>query len=77
VNIGEHLELIRAAHIVAIAGHAVGNHFFAILVGTNLAGLEGLDHAFFGGHTGNPAIRFNRHYCASMFRGNWRSSGQW
>ena len=55
VDVGEDLELGRAADVVAVAGGAVGDDATAV-DGTDLAGLEGLDHAVLLGHFADPAV---------------------
>ena len=60
VDIGEYLELVGAAHIVAIARHPVGNDTLAL--GTaNLALDKGFDHPLFLGHGADPAVGFDAH----------------
>ena len=60
VDVGEHLELARAAHVVAIARGAVADDAVAVgpaLVGKfDLARLERLDHAVLFGHGPDPAV---------------------
>src|SRR5690606_23877569 len=60
VDVGEHLEFIGAAYIVAVAGHAVGDHPLALLA-TYLALDKGLDHPMFLGHAAYPTVRFDAH----------------
>src|SRR5690606_21974927 len=63
-HIGEDLELIAAAHVVAVAGGAVGDHpaFFILL---DLTWLERLNHAVFFSHAPNPLIGLNGHLVSS------------
>ena len=56
MNIGEHLEFIRTAHIVTVAGHAIGNHLAAICALPYLLRLERLNHAVLLGHALDPAV---------------------
>ncbi|MNV76675.1 hypothetical protein D3C71_1700420 [compost metagenome] len=60
IDVGEHLEMIGATHIVAVARHAVGDHT-AIVAATHLALDERLDHAVFLRHAANPLVRFDAH----------------
>jgi len=61
VNVGEHLELRRAADVVAITAGAVADDFLACRVLADLAWLERLDHAVLLRHTADPFVAFNRH----------------
>ncbi len=58
--VGEHLEFVGAAHVVAVAGDAVGDQPLGAL-GAHLALDEGLDHAVLLGHAANPLVRFDAH----------------
>ncbi|MNY11780.1 hypothetical protein D3C86_1448280 [compost metagenome] len=60
IDVGEHLEMIGATHIVAVARHAVGDHT-AIVAAAHLALDERLDHAVFLRHAANPLVRFDAH----------------
>ncbi len=60
VDVGEHLEVIGATHIVAVARHAVGDHS-AVVAAAHLALDERLDHAVFLRHAANPLVRFDAH----------------
>ena len=64
VDIGEYLELIRTAHVVAVTGCSVG-YDTSTGVFANLAGLKGFDHALLRRHAANPAIRLNAHLASS------------
>src|SRR3546814_9887600 len=50
VDVGEDLELARAAHVVAVAGCAVADDAVAVGGVPDLAGLERFDHAVLFGH---------------------------
>src|SRR5690606_6270148 len=61
VDVGEHLELARAAHVVAVAGGAVADDALAIGL-LDLPGLERLDHAAGSfGHAADPAVALDAH----------------
>src|SRR5690606_12404139 len=60
IDVRERPELVRAAHVVAVARGAVGDDSLAA-VRTHLPGLEGLDHAVRLRHPANPVIRFDTH----------------
>jgi hypothetical protein len=60
VDIGEDLEFVGAAHVVAVTRGSVRDDA-AVFVFANLAGLEGLDHAVLRRHAANPAIRLDAH----------------
>ncbi len=60
MDVGEHLELGGAAHVVAVAGHPVGNHP-AVVRAAHLALDERLDHAVLLSHAANPLVRFDGH----------------
>ena len=60
MDVGEHLEFVGAAHIVAVAGHTVGNHPTGVGA-THLTLHERLDHPVFLGHAANPLVRFDAH----------------
>ncbi|MDT4866365.1 hypothetical protein FQZ97_1012150 [compost metagenome] len=60
MDVGEHLEFGGAAHVVAIAGNAVGDHP-AVVRTAHLALDERLDHAVLQGHAANPLVRFDGH----------------
>ncbi|MOA55778.1 hypothetical protein D3C78_1796270 [compost metagenome] len=60
VDVGEDLEFIGAANIVAVARCAVRNDFLAV----NLLDLlihEWLDHGLFFGHATDPLVGFDAH----------------
>src|SRR5690606_6058627 len=60
MDVGEHLEFISAAYVVAVAGNTVRDD--AAIVGTAYLALDvGLDHAVFLGHAANPLVRFDAH----------------
>src|SRR5690606_16260339 len=61
VDVGEHLELARAAHVVAVAGRAVADDALAIGRVLDLPRLERLDHAVFGGHAADPLVGLDAH----------------
>ncbi len=56
VDVGEDLELVRHANVVAVGGHAVGDHAIPDLVFH-----ERLDHPLFARHLHNPVIWFQSH----------------
>src|SRR2546430_12362751 len=60
VDVGEDLELVRAAHVVAVAGGAVGDDPLAVRL-AHLPGLEGLDHAVLARHAADPVIGLDAH----------------
>ena len=55
IDVGKHLELAGAAHIVAIAGGAVGDKPVRAFR-SHLARLERFYHGVFGGHAADPLI---------------------
>src|SRR5690606_36838984 len=65
IDVGEHLELARAAHVVAVAGRAVADDPAAVgpaLVDElHLAGLVGLNHAVLLRHPPDPAVALDAH----------------
>src|SRR5579875_1038855 len=56
IDIGENLELVGHARVIAVAGNAVADYPF-----TALLLYKRLDHAVFQRHPANPAIRHNGH----------------
>ena len=60
VDVGEDLELVGAADVVAVARGAVGDHPPGLAL-AHLSGLEGLDHAVLGGHAADPAVGLDGH----------------
>src|SRR5690606_11507281 len=61
VDVGEHLELARAAHVVAVARGAVADDALAPGL-LDLSRLEGLDHALRAlGHAADPAVGLDAH----------------
>ena len=60
IDVGENLELVGTAHIVAIGRGAVGNDP-PLTILAHLPGLKRLDHLLFLRHTANPLIGFNTH----------------
>ena len=60
VDVGEDLEFVGAAHIVAIARGAVRHDALAIGL-ANLPRLEGLDHGLLGSHAPDPVVTLDRH----------------
>jgi hypothetical protein len=61
VDVGEDLELARAADVVAVAGRAVADDALAIGCVPHLAGLEGLDHAVRLRHAADPTVALDAH----------------
>ena len=61
VDVGEDLELVGAANVVAVAAGAVADDFLAVCRCPDLPRFEGFDHALLLGHAANPAIRFDAH----------------
>ena len=57
VDVGEHLELVGHADVVAVRREPVRDH-----AGTDLAVLERLDHPVLERHLLDPAVRFNRRH---------------
>src|SRR2546422_11536435 len=60
VEIGEQLEFIRAADVVAVARRAVGNNALTVDL-FHLPRLERLDHAALGRHSADPLVRLDAH----------------
>src|SRR5690606_25497270 len=60
VDVGEDLELARAAHVVAVAGRAVADDAPAVDL-LHLSGLERVDHAVLFGHRPDPAVALDAH----------------
>src|SRR2546426_12188798 len=60
VEIGEQLEFIRAADVVAVARRAVGNDAMTVDL-FHLPWLERLDHAALGRHSADPLVRLDAH----------------
>ena len=71
VDVGEDLEFVRAADVVAVAGRAVGDHPPPVDL-LHLAGLEWLDHSLLG-HAADPPVGLDAHlgaaqvFCTTMF----------
>jgi hypothetical protein len=61
VDVGEDLELGRAADVVAVAAGAVADDALAVGDLAHLAGLEGLDHAVLLGHAADPLVALDAH----------------
>src|SRR5690606_36122628 len=61
----------RAAHVVAVAGGAVGDDAPAVVL-LDLARLERLDHALARGHAADPHVGFDAH----ALSGRWRCARQ-
>src|SRR5690606_32429534 len=59
IDVGEDLEFVCAAHVIAVAAGAIADDTAAI-GGADLAGLEGFDHAGFG-RAADPAVAFDAH----------------
>src|SRR5690606_6399235 len=69
VDVGEHLELARAAHVVAVARRAVADDAVAVCRMLHLARLVGLDHAACGlGHAPDPAVALDAHAVMPLAR---------
>lgn len=60
VDVGEHLELVGATHVVAVAGRAIGHQPVAVAL-LDLAWGERLDHAVLLGHAANPLVGLDAH----------------
>ena len=60
VDVGEDLEFIGAANVLAVTRGAVADNALAVHV-ANLSRLERLDHAL-RGHAANPFIAFDAHW---------------
>src|SRR5438876_5367702 len=69
VDIGEDLELGRAADVVAVAGSAVGHHAAPGEL-FHLPRLEGLDHPVLHSHATDPAVGFDGHVFCTTILGN-------
>jgi hypothetical protein len=65
IDIGKHLELATATHVVSVARGAIRDQPLISLL-ADLTGLVGLNHSMFLGHAPNPAIGFNRHVIFSL-----------
>jgi len=61
VDVGEDLELTRAAHVVAVAGRAIADDAVAVGGMLDLAGLERFDHCLRLRHLADPAVAFDAH----------------
>ena len=61
VDVGEDLELGRAADVVAVARSAVADDLVAVGRKAHLAGLERLDHAVLLGHAADPFVALDAH----------------
>ena len=70
VDVGEHLELARATHVVAVAGGTVADDALAVDL-LHLPGLERLDHAVLFGHAADPTVTLDAH-ALSWVRGGAR-----
>src|SRR5690606_200211 len=60
VDVGEDLEFARAAHVIAIAGGAIGDDALAVGL-AHLARLKRFDHALGGGHAADPVVGLDAH----------------
>src|SRR5690606_10249302 len=60
VDVGEDLELARAAHVVAVAGRAVADDAPPVDL-LHLPRLERIDHAVLLGHVPDPAVALDAH----------------
>src|SRR6185312_380290 len=67
IDVGEDLELARAAYVVAVTGGSV-RHDAAAAVVLDLAGLERLDHAALLGHAADPVVALDAHGCSLRSR---------
>ena len=67
-DVGKHLELVRHAQVIAVAGDAVANHAAAVLGGAHLAVGKRLNHAVLLRHLANPLIRMYAHGCTQDTR---------
>ena len=61
VDVGEYFEFVRAAHVIAVAGGAVGDEAFAACIAADEGGFEGFNHAVLFGHVLYPAVVFDAH----------------
>jgi hypothetical protein len=66
VDVGEDLELGRAADVVAVAAGAVADDLAAVHL-AHLAGLEGLDHAVLLRHAADPLVALDAHAASLMY----------
>ena len=62
VDIGKHLELWRAADVVAVAAGAITDDLVTFVL-TDLARFKGLDHAGCLTHAANPFVALDAHAC--------------
>ena len=60
-NVGKHLELGSASHVVPVAGRTPRNNFLRFNA-ANLIGFVRLDHAVFFGHVPNPMVSLDRQF---------------
>src|SRR3546814_6369268 len=68
VDVGEDLELARAAHVVAVAGCAVADDAVAVGGVPDLAGLERFDHAVLFGPAADPRSEEHTSELQSLLR---------
>src|SRR5207244_8803227 len=72
VDVGEDLELVRAAYVVAVARGAVGDDPVAVHL-AHLPRLEGLDHALLARHAPDPVVGLDAHSDSRLCRRNPRA----
>src|SRR5690606_15517246 len=72
VDVGEHLELVGAADVVAVARRAVGDQPLAV-ADAHLARLERFDHAVLFRHAADPFVALDGHGNGEWGMGN----GEW
>ena len=69
IDVGEELEIARAADVVAVARGPVGNDLVSVRL-AYLARLEWLDHPVLERHAADPSIRFD-HASPKGRRAHW------
>ena len=65
VDVGEHLEFVSAANVVAVTRRSITDDALVLAVAiddrTDLARLEGFDHAVLARHAANPLVGLDAH----------------
>src|SRR5690606_32263051 len=69
VDVGEDLELVRAADVIAVAGGAEGDDAPPVH-GPHLLRLEWLDHPVVPRHPADPLVRLDGHVSCTTMAGN-------
>src|SRR5581483_1316193 len=75
IDVGEDLELVFAAHVVAVAGDAIADDA-VVAAAAHLAGGVGLDHAVLLRHAADPSVCLDAHRSGLYWNGrpDYRSS---